>query len=234
MWIYKKIKKLFHLFNEKGALNTIMYLMSYLKNNFLNIYLESYYVFETDLSRFSDIETPKIRAKIYKIENCVSDIKDLVRFWPDYYRFGRSDHELEMSVQYYMRCGDECFCIIVDGAIVGMLWVGYEGNYMLKSIAKKDGLSNNEAIIHRAYVSESARGNKLLAFLSTSIRKSLKDRGFVRTRSYVGINNVATIVTSLKIDDRYHILYHLELHIFGIRLNFFPNYSKSWLPTRRA
>ena len=228
----QRFKKIFDLFKSKGIFYTIIYLLKYFKNNAFKISLEAYYVFEIDIKSFVNITPAKSKVFIYKLKNQENDIQDLLDFWPEYYRFGRSNSKLKQDIEKYLRCGDECFCIKMGSKIAAMYWVGYQGNHMLQHMAQKDGLNKDEAIIHRAYVNKNCRGYRLQLSLTLHIKDHLKELGIFRSRCYTGINNIAAIISNMRTYDRYKVLYHVEVDIFMFHFNFFPKYNKNWHPTK--
>jgi GNAT superfamily N-acetyltransferase len=207
--------------------------MRNLINRLIRIELEAYYVVELDLEGFVPPKFRQIDHSIVKLSNKNSDIGELVEFWPDDYRFGRNSEKIKIAILSHFADGDECFLAMVDGEIAGMLWVGYQGNYMLKDMVQKDGLDNKEAIIHRAYVSPKFRGYNLHAHLSSHIKSYLKEKGYKRTRGYIGINNLASILNTIKTNDRYKTLYHLKIDLFRKSLHFFPNYTSRWTKLKK-
>ena len=160
---------------EHGLARTISNLGNYIKNNYLKIYLESYYVFEKDLDGNMEIEKPRIDLDVVRINkyNYMEYIDYLIRFWPDFFRFNRNNGKLRKDIDYYFQCDDECFLAMHDGEIAAMIWCGYQKNHMLQTVGKKIGLREDEAIIHRVYVHDKFRGNHIYPFLHTHIYKYL-------------------------------------------------------------
>jgi hypothetical protein len=228
MSIRSKYIKLTTIINERGLGFAAESIMRYFSRIFFRIELESYYTFESDLSAISNFDNSIKPVEVSKLNNSDTDIKKLIAFWPDYYRFKRSDSTLEDDIKKYFKVGDECFCAVIDNKIVGMMWVGYEKNYMLKTMAKKDGLKSDEAIIHRVFVSKEHRGHRIQNFLSIYIMMYLKRNNFKKVRTYVGINNIAAIISNMKIYDKYKIIYHLKVTIFVFEFNLFPKYPNDW------
>ena len=114
--------------------------MRNLINRLIRIELEAYYVVELDLEGFVPPEFRQIDHSIVKVSKTEGDISELIEFWPDDYRFGRNKEQIKNAILSHLASGDECFLALVDGEIAGMLWVGYQGNYMLNDMAQRDGL----------------------------------------------------------------------------------------------
>ena len=111
--------------------------------------------------------------------------------------------------------------------------MGYENNHMLNTIAKKDGLKSDEAIIHRVYVDKENRGLGIQKFLSTYIKLYLKESNFNLVRTYTGINNIASIINNMHTYDRYKVIYHLRTTAFAVEFNLFPKYPAYWQLTKK-
>jgi GNAT superfamily N-acetyltransferase len=234
MSIKSKYIKLTTNFENEDFKSAARSILKYITNSLFRIELETYYTFELELTSTRNIERAKIPIEIIKIDNNCSEIKRLVDFWPDYFRFGRSGILLENDIKKYFKAADECFCAVIDSTIVGMMWVGYENNHMLNTIAKRDGLKSDEAIIHRVYVNKEHRGFGIQKFLSTYIKLYLKERNFKLVRTYTGINNIASIINNMQTYDRYKVIYHLRITAFAVEFNLFPKYPADWQLTKKS
>lgn len=179
-------------------------------------------MFERDLTKRTPSAEPKIDLEIGKLEPSQQSLAELVRFWPDYYKFSRSDDEIRRSISYYWSCGDECFCAKFQGEIIAMSWIGYQNNYMLKSLARKIGLRRNEVILHRAFVNPEFRGNNIYTFLLTAHFRYAREKGYDRSYAYVGVKNMGSILTHLSLCTEFRLLHHLRLTTLGLHWNLFP------------
>lgn len=220
-----RIAKIANLFRERSLPEIGLYLPKRIGKGIFCYSVEKYYVFEREIDGDASVATPGIDVDLCEINN-KEEIDELVRFWPDYFRFSRTDEELERSIRHYFKSGDECLCAKFRGRIVGMAWAGYQGNHMLKSMAKKIGLRENEAILHRGYVSEEMRGQGLYNFLLTSLSNHVRRKGCKKWFAYVGASNAASIKIHARIASSYRMLTHMQLKFFGITLNIFPRCSK--------
>jgi hypothetical protein len=205
------------------------------RNRLLVVNLEAYYVLETDLDAPAAgiwLQLPA-NVVIRKLSDSAKDIDDLIPIWSDYRGTPIAHRELRNTIRRYLDKGDECFCAVIDGEIVGMLWVGYANNRMLKKMAARDGLAPDEAIVHRGFVRGAYRGRKLHIVLNEAILDDLRRRGFRRIRRYVGINNIASIINNFRVNDRCRTLYHVEVHLAGLSFNFFPGYHNQSIPLKK-
>jgi hypothetical protein len=205
------------------------YIGKYLKHNTFAMRLEAYYVFETDIEHFiyNDRLAPDIR--IGKLNNNPADIDRLAILWPEYLPSSKTQLQIVDTIRNYMNAGDECYCATIDGEMAGMLWVGFRNNHLLKMMGSKDGLSDDEAIIHRGFVKEGFRGRRLHIAINNKIFADLKQRGIRRIRRYVGINNIASAINNFRSNDRCRTLYHAELILLGRTFNLFPCYTKKYI-----
>jgi len=220
-----KFSKLKSLINERGITSGCTYLLKYLYRNIFSYSLETYYVFELKIDRDLPVVKPGIDVEFNMVKD-EDGIDELVSFWPYYFRFGRTNDELKRSIRSYFESGDECLCVKHKGKLVGMAWAGYQGNYMLKSLGRKIGLRQGEAILHRGYISEDMRGNNLYACLLTSLSNHVRKKGCGKWFAYVGIKNTASIKVHSKIADGYRMLNHLNLRVIGMTFHLFPGYSE--------
>lgn len=214
------------LIGKHGVIKAITIVLNYLKSNIFSCSIETYYVFEKDLNKPIPVISPKINVILYKIDLNQSNINDLITYWPNYFRFSRTDEELKRSLIYYLNCGDECFCVKYNNTIVGMIWLGYQNNYMLKSLAAKIGLRKDEAILHRLYVNSDLRRQHVSSFMLSSCMNYIKVKGYNKCFVYVGIRNISSILVCIKKFDKYRIIHCLEIVLLGIRFNIFPEYSR--------
>lgn len=208
---------------RKGELREALYrAFSFARDNALNIRFESYLVFQIR-SRPIEIIQPKAAVRIQKFGPEDSDMDRLVRFWPESMRYSRTDRELTMSLKADFKNGDECFCAMFNGEIVSMAWIGYQNNYMLKSLAKKIGLKKKEAIIQRGYTREGFRGKRIYSFLLSSLCSYCFENQLERCYSYVGVRNAASISVHKKIFDSWFFMRHMQVILLGYVINFFPD-----------
>lgn len=214
--------KLRHLVKANGWRSTVRRVWHHLIRNLLSVQLETYYVFEKDLTKPIPVVEPKIDVEIGKLEPSKQNLAELVRFWPDHFKFSRSDEEIGRSISYYWNCSDECFCAKFHGQIIAMSWIGYQNNYMLKSVARKIGLKQNEVLLHRSFVAPEFRGNSIFKSLLTARYRYAKEKGHDRAYTYVGIKNIGSILTHLSIGSEFRILHHLRLTTLGMHWDLFP------------
>ena len=222
----KRLKKLAYLLEQKGFNETLLCLAKYLRINTFSYSLETYAVFRTSLDKSMPIGEFGIDVEICKIQNSDKDIDELISFWPDFFRFSRTDEKLRQDISGCFECGDECFCVRYNNKIVGMKWIGYQYNYMLKSMAKKIGLNKEEVIFHRIFLDEEIRGKRIYPFLGSFLSNYAKNKGYKRWFAYVGVRNLASLRAHLRMCDEYLMLHHFQITLFGISFNFFPGYSE--------
>ena len=221
-----KLKKIAGLLKEKGIKETLSHILKYLKANAFNYSLETYAVFKTALDKPIPVIKPRLELEIYKLQNNGHDIDEIISIWPDYFGPSKTDAGLKKVITYYFNCGDECFCVKHNNKIVGMAWVGYQHNYMLKSMAQKIGLTKDEVILHRGFVNEEVRGNRIYGFLLTSVSNYVRDKGYKKWLAYVGAKNIASLGVHSRICDEYRLIHHLQITVCGIILNIFPEYDQ--------
>lgn len=211
---------------EGGLRNAAGTTIRYLQSNICRYSLETYYVFECDLDKPIELSKPVIPVQTVRIGNSEVDIDALTAVWPEYYRYGRNDKRLRADIRKYMNSGDECFCITYDERIVGMLWVGYQGNHMVQAVASKIGLRDEEAIFHRAYISAEVRGFQLYEHLLRVASKYIRDKGYKKWYGYVGVMNTGTLRGISKVCDRVRVIHHLEIEILGRKFHLFPQFHE--------
>jgi Acetyltransferase (GNAT) family len=214
--------KLRHLVKANGWRSTGRTVWRHLIRNLFSMRFDTYYVFEKDLTKPMPAVEPKLDLEICKLEPSQQSLADLARFWPDYFRYSRSDNEIRSAISNYWSCGDECFFANFHGRIIAMSWIGYQNNYMLKSVAKTIGLRQNEVILHRAFVKPEFRGNNIYGCLLTAQYRYAKEKGYDRAYTYVGINNTGSILTHLRLCSKFRILHHLRITALGMHWDLFP------------
>lgn len=225
------LSKLNDMRKKNGVVSTIFQLGNYIRNNFFKITLESYYVFEKTLDKNIKMEKSRINLEVVQLNkyNYNQHIDSLIKFWPDFFRFNKNNPELKKDIEYYFQCDDECFLATHNEDIVAMIWCGYQKNYMLKTVGKKIGLKEDEAIIHRIFVHDKYRGNNIHPFLSTYVKKYLYINKINMIYGYVGSSNIIAILSNMKINDRCRLLYHVQINVFTFSMDLFPKFTKTYL-----
>ena len=188
---------------------------------------------ELDLEGFVPPEFRQIDHTIVKFSKKNSDIGELVEFWPDDYRFGRNDEKIKIAILSHFADGDECFLAMVDGEMARDVLGWIPGKLHAQRHGPK-GRVRQQGSHHppRLRFTEIQRIN-LHAHLSSHIKSYLKEKGYKRTRGYIGINNLASILNTIKTNDRYKTLYHLKIKFLRKQFNIFPNYTSRWTKLKK-
>jgi GNAT superfamily N-acetyltransferase len=225
------LNKMNNMRKENGVVSTVFQLLNYIRNSIFKITLESYYVFEKTLNNNIKMEKSRINLEVVRLNkyNYSAHIDGLIKFWPEFFRFNKNNAELKKDIEYYFQCDDECFLAIHNEDIVAMIWCGYQKNYMLKTVGKKIGLKEDEAIIHRVFVHDEYRGNNIHPFLSSYAKNILHMNKINKTYGYVGTSNMIAILSNMKMNDRCILLYHVQVNLFTFSINIFPKFPKTYI-----
>lgn len=225
-----KLIKLVSVYHEKGASGLYRSLILYFYDNIFSYNIETYYVFRVNLAITVYAKTES--NDVIKIDsNNILQVKQLVQFWPLYYRQSKSNDEIMMDIYSRFNDGDECFACINKGKIIAMGWIGYTNNYMLKGVAKKIGLKKDEAISHFYYVDDAHRGKGIQILLKNYIYSYIKEEKDLKTAyTYVGVHNIASLINNIKINQEYRILHHISITFMCFDFNLYPKYKiERWL-----
>lgn len=222
----KRFNKLISIYQKKGILSLVVYIIKYLHINIFSYSIESYYVFKKELRIYNKRYEKNTLIKIINPDD-ISDIKKLIKFWPEYFRFSMNDSDLQAYINKCFSNGDECFLVINNEEIIAMAWIGYSNNYMLNGMAKKINLKKDEAISHRHYVNEEHRGKKLQLHLKEYMFNYLRsEKGINTVYTYVGVHNIAGVLNNMRTNEQYMILNHISLKVLWNRINIFPGFYK--------
>jgi len=201
----------------------------------LNVYLDAYFLFVSDLNKFDDSSIPQdqtlnldgILLREYKSEFFC----DLVNFCSSHNYFGATSDRVSDSVKNDLEKGYSCVIATDKDKIIGMAWFCYGSDKFWPNFAKFPEIPEGSALLLTDFVDKRYRGlgiHKKMIFLRKSL---LKKKGFDDALTFVGVKNFYSINNYLKSSKKYRLIYNLIIEIpMSIKFVRFLNRKKeSWI-----
>lgn len=205
---------------------------------FFNYWIDSYYLFRTDLQAQDPAEIPEPPAS-YSVKimdnNSNREILDaLGDLWFQAYN-GESKDSAHFEVRTILNQGDVCFGIFYFDQLVGMGWHGEKAAIMRMDFAHYVKNERNVCIGHHGYVDPKHRGYRLQQQITKARENYAKMSGYRYSYAFVGINNMASVINLSKRYQHYKTITHIKIEMPFLSFNFFPKraVSSDWLPLLR-
>jgi len=184
--------------------------------------LECYILFEKDLGGYD--------TEILKNAHIICNAGDprAERLAQFYREEGRIPNYLEPlnHLNQRLKRGFTAFLFEKDGEAQGYCWAYTGSKIHQPRFSRKFRMDGKTALFTDAYVSPTHRGKGIHKLLNDARANHFYELGFTRSNTYVGANNIASIINSIKFNDRYRIIYHVGLDIpFFNPMNFFPKWE---------